>query len=54
MRDTLETIWDHLSDPYWRADHPEITAALISLITGVIGLGFAWLQRKILTKGMPR
>ena len=51
MRDTLENVWEHLSDPYWRADHPELTAALLSVITGVIGLGFAYLQHKIITRG---
>ena len=51
MRDMLDTLWERLSDPYWRADHPELTAALVSVVTGVIGLAFAWLQYKILHKG---
>lgn len=50
MKELLEDIWEHVSDPYWRADHPEITAALLSVISGVIGLGFAWLQHKIITR----
>jgi hypothetical protein len=51
MKDRLEEFWDHLSNPYWRADHPEVAAAIVSLITGCVGLLFAWLQYKILNHG---
>lgn len=44
MNDELRELWDRLRDPYWRADHPEITAVLIAIITGLIGLAFAWVE----------
>lgn len=51
MRDKLETAWDRVRDPYWRADHPEVAAAIVSVITGMVGLMFAWLQYKIINRG---
>lgn len=40
----LEELLDRLRDPYWRLDHPEVTAVLLALITGVIGLAFTWIR----------
>lgn len=51
MRDRLEELWDQVRDPYWRADHPEVAAAIVSLVTGFIGILFAWLQYKIVNRG---
>jgi hypothetical protein len=47
MKDRLEHIWDHITDPYWRLDHPEVTVLLASVISGLIGLLFAWIQHRL-------
>lgn len=44
VREYLEELRDHWDDAYWRADHPEAMAVLIAVLTGVIGLFFAWLE----------
>jgi hypothetical protein len=44
MREYLEELREHWNDSYWRADHIEVTAALAAIITGLIGLMFAWLE----------
>lgn len=51
MRETIEKLWDTVTDPYWRLDHPEFTALTLAVITGVIGLFFAWVQQRILRGG---
>ena len=48
MRETLEQLWDNLSDPYWRIDHPEVTAVLLGVISGMLGLLFAWLKTRLI------
>jgi hypothetical protein len=44
MKEWLEDLRDHWDDAYWHADHPEVKAILIAIITALIGLLFAWLQ----------
>lgn len=51
MRDKLEEIWDRITDPYWRLDHPEVTMVILSLLSGAIGLVFAYLQHKLIPGG---
>jgi hypothetical protein len=50
-RERLEEAWEHVRDPYWRLDHPEVTVILVSIISGVIGLAFALLQAHLLHGG---
>jgi hypothetical protein len=47
MTDYLRDLLDNWSDDYWRADHPEVVAVAIAVATGLIGLGFAWLESQI-------
>lgn len=44
MTDWFEDLLDKWRDSYWRLDHPEVTAAVIAVLTGLIGLLFSWLQ----------
>ncbi len=44
LREYLEDVRENWDDPYWRADHPEVVAALITLVTGAIGLIFTLLD----------
>jgi hypothetical protein len=39
--DELRERWD---DGYWWADHPELRAALVAIVGGLVGLLFTWLQ----------
>ena len=55
MSDRLAELWEHIRDPYWRLDHPEVTmlllsviSGLIGVISGLIGLVFAYLQKLLL------
>jgi len=48
MSDRLAELWEHIRDPYWRLDHPEVTMLLLSVISGLIGLVFAYLQKLLL------
>jgi hypothetical protein len=48
VREYLEELREHWTDSYWRADHPEVMAALVAVITGLVGLAFAWLQAQLL------
>lgn len=50
MRERLEDIWDKITDPYWRLDHPEVTMFLLSVISGIIGLMFAWIQHRLIPR----
>lgn len=53
FRDALEDLRENWDDPYWRADHPEVVAVLIGIITGVIGLAFAALQALVQRRLLP-
>lgn len=44
LRDWWEDLRENWNDPYWRADHPEVQAFIIAVVTGVIGLAFALLE----------
>jgi hypothetical protein len=44
MREYLEELRENWDDAYWRADHPEVVAVLVAIITGAIGLLFAWIE----------
>lgn len=46
----LEEILDKIRDPYWRADHPEVTAAIIGVVTGVIGLFFTFIRVRLIER----
>lgn len=48
--DYLKEAWEHRADSYWHADHPEIRAVLIAILTGLIGLAFAWIQQHLLQR----
>lgn len=54
-REWWEDVRENWDDPYWRADHPEVLAVALAIITGAIGLLFAALQalvqRRLLTNG---
>jgi hypothetical protein len=47
MRDYLQDLLDNWDDDYWRADHPEVLAGALAVLTGLIGLAFAWLEGRI-------
>jgi hypothetical protein len=47
VREYVEALRDHWNDHYWRADHPEVMAVVIALVTGAIGLLFTWLSARI-------
>src|SRR6185437_4786615 len=44
IRDWWEELRENWQDPYWRADHPEVQAFIVAVITGTIGLIFAFLE----------
>ena len=44
LREWLEELRENWTDPYWRADHPEVQAFIVAIVTGVIGLAFAFLE----------
>ena len=47
MREYWQDLLDNWDDDYWRADHPEVIAAALAVLTGLIGLAFAWLEARI-------
>jgi hypothetical protein len=47
VREWIDDLRDHWDDSYWHADHPEVKMTLIAIITGLLGLLFAWLEAKI-------
>ncbi len=47
MKDWLEELRDHWSDAYWHADHPEVKALALAILTGLIGLVFVWLELRL-------
>lgn len=49
MREYLDELRENWTDPYWRADHPEVTAVMLGVISGTIALLFAWLEIRIKT-----
>ena len=44
LQERLGELRDHCGDSYWWADHPQLRAMLIALITGLISFLFAWAQ----------
>lgn len=54
MKDKLQEVWEQVRDPYWRADHPEVAALIVSFITGFVGIFFAWVQAKIINREQRR
>lgn len=46
-REKAEELWENWNDKYWRADHPEVTMTVVSILTGIVGLLFAVLQAKL-------
>lgn len=50
LSDRLAAIKDKLTDPYWRLDHPEVTAILLGTITGLIGILFAWIRIRLIER----
>ena len=48
IREYLEDLRDHWDDHYWHARHPEVMAVMLAVLTGAIGLLFAWLQARML------
>jgi hypothetical protein len=53
VKERLEELWDNLRNPYWRLDHPEVTMLILSVVSGIVGLLFAYLQAKLIPKGAP-
>jgi hypothetical protein len=47
MREYLTEIRENWNDPYWRADHPEVMAVVLGVISGTLALLFAWLETKV-------
>lgn len=47
IKEYLQEARDRWDDPYWRLDHPEVTATIIALITGLVGLLFAYVQARL-------
>jgi hypothetical protein len=46
-KELLSDLRDHWDDSYWWHDHPALRITLLSIIAGVIGLLFKWLETKI-------
>lgn len=44
LREYLEDLRDNWDDPYWRADHPEVVAAMIAIVSGAVSLIFTFLD----------
>jgi len=40
LKDLLEDLRENWRDSYWWTDHPELRAAIVAIITGLIGLIF--------------
>jgi len=51
LRELLEGLRDHWDDHYWWANHLELRVLLLSLISGLVGLLFAWLEVQIRKAG---
>lgn len=55
MADRARELWrdlrDHWDDDYWWQRHLELRVALLAIISGLIGLLFAWLETRIRTGG---
>lgn len=46
-REFVEELRENWDDAYWWADHPSLRIALMSIVAGVIGLLFTWLETRI-------
>jgi hypothetical protein len=44
LEEWLEDLRENWDDPYWRADHPEVQALIVAVVTGLVGLAFAWFE----------
>jgi hypothetical protein len=53
MREYLDELRDNWTDSYWRADHPEVMAVLVAVLTGVIGLTFALIEIHLRQAQLP-
>jgi hypothetical protein len=47
MSDYWQDLRENWNDPYWRADHPEVMAFAVAIITGAVGLLFAYLELRV-------
>ena len=47
MTDFLSELREHWNDGYWWADRQLLLAVLVALATGIIGLGFAFLEARV-------
>lgn len=47
LREYLDELRENFDDHYWWLRHQMLMASLIALITGAIGLVFAWLETQI-------
>lgn len=53
MREYLQELCDNWTDSYWRADHPEVMAVAIAILTGAIGLAFAYVEIHLRQTRLP-
>ena len=47
MSDFLAELREHWDDGYWWADRQLLLAVLAALATGIVGLGFAYLEARV-------
>lgn len=49
--DRLAEFWAELrenwDDSYWWADHPELRAAMVGVVAGIVSLMFAYLEARL-------
>lgn len=46
-REKLAELRDHWDDSYWWADHPTLRIAILSVVSGIVGLVFLWAQLEL-------
>ena len=44
MREYLEELRENWDNAYWRADHPEVMAIVVAILSGLLGLVFTFLE----------
>lgn len=52
LREFVAELREHWRDSYWWADHQALRAAGVSVVIGIIGLVFAYLQARATRAGL--
>lgn len=47
MNDFLSDLREHWNDGYWWADRQILLAIIVALATGLLGVGFAYLEARV-------